>query len=180
MQNIEIKAQCADRISQSLHIERIKAAGATFIQTMQQIDTYFQSSRGRLKLREWHDDLGQQGAELIGYLRPDIADSRRSEYYRAAAFDSQFLLKVLETTLGLLVVVRKNRLLYLIGSTRIHFDDVEDLGYFIELETVLPEHPTPEQVAAAQTEHQWVISLLDLSTLTIMEGSYSDLILSRV
>jgi predicted adenylyl cyclase CyaB len=36
-------------------------------------------------------------------------------------------------------VVRKRRLLYLVGRTRIHLDEVEGLGAFLELEVVLAD-----------------------------------------
>lgn len=41
---------------------------------------------------------------------------------------------VLAQALGVLGVVRKQRLLYLVGQTRVHLDTVEGLGDFVELE----------------------------------------------
>jgi len=36
--------------------------------------------------------------------------------------------------LGIKGVVRKRRVVYMIGQTRVHLDQVEGLGYFMELE----------------------------------------------
>ena len=36
-------------------------------------------------------------------------------------------------------MVRKRRLLYVVGRTRIHLDEVEGLGAFLELEVVLAD-----------------------------------------
>jgi len=44
---------------------------------------------------------------------------------------------VLEASLGVLGTVRKRRQLFIVGNTRIHLDDVENLGAFVELEVVL-------------------------------------------
>ena len=41
---------------------------------------------------------------------------------------------MLGQALGVLGVVRKQRLLYLVGQTRVHLDSVEGLGDFLELE----------------------------------------------
>ena len=41
---------------------------------------------------------------------------------------------VLTQALGVLGMVRKERLLYLVGQTRVHLDSVEGLGDFVELE----------------------------------------------
>lgn len=41
---------------------------------------------------------------------------------------------LLSEALGVLGVVRKERLLYLVGQTRVHLDRVDGLGDFMELE----------------------------------------------
>ena len=44
---------------------------------------------------------------------------------------------MLSRALGVRGAVRKLRTVYIAGQTRIHLDDVEDLGQFVELEVVL-------------------------------------------
>jgi len=44
---------------------------------------------------------------------------------------------VLAAALGVRGRVRKRRWLYLVGQTRVHLDEVEGLGRFVELEYVL-------------------------------------------
>ena len=64
MQNIEIKATFPDR---EKGIALAKSLGARDEGSLHQIDTYFNVSRGRLKLREINGDEFQ----LIYYQRPD-------------------------------------------------------------------------------------------------------------
>ena len=51
--------------------------------------------------------------------------------------DPESLKSTLSLALGVRGVVRKTRYLYLVGQTRIHLDDVEGLGHFMELEVVM-------------------------------------------
>jgi len=90
---------------------------------------------GRLKLRVFPDGKG----ELIAYRRPDSAGAKTSEYFLHRTADPESLSGLLATALGIRGVVRKRRLLYLIGRTRIHLDEVEGLGAFLELEVVLAD-----------------------------------------
>ena len=43
-------------------------------------------------------------------------------------------------TIGIKGVVRKRRMLYMIGQTRVHVDQVEGLGDFMELEVQTQSH----------------------------------------
>jgi predicted adenylyl cyclase CyaB len=45
---------------------------------------------------------------------------------------------VLDAALGVRVVVEKRRRLFLHGCVRIHLDDVEGLGHFLEFEAIAP------------------------------------------
>ncbi len=195
MQNLELKVRCLNGAS----LERIAAlaseAGAVYMRTLKQRDTYFPAPHARLKLREWwHEttlegaggsesarrpDRGHSyeqeptGAVLISYVRPDHAGSRMSDYLICPVSEPLMLRTLLSQTLGVQAVIEKRRQLYIYGHTRIHLDEVRGLGSFVELETVIDEGITLEEASA---EHSAVISLLELDRLPVIPYSYSDLL----
>jgi predicted adenylyl cyclase CyaB len=128
--NIEIKAILKNRAAAEAIAARLSDAGP---ETIHQQDYFFGSGGARLKLRILAPDRG----ELIRYERADVAELRCSRYLIARTLDPQILLDILTATLGRTGVVKKVRTLYLVGQTRIHLDQVEGLGDFLELEVVL-------------------------------------------
>jgi adenylate cyclase class 2 len=121
--------------------------GATDCGVLEQRDTYFDVEHGRLKLRE---DLGRGGGELIFYLRDDASRPRSSRYWRAPTAEPEPLARLLEAAHGVAGVVAKRRRLFLYENVRIHLDQVEGLGAFIELESVLatPGSESPGEARA--------------------------------
>jgi adenylate cyclase class IV len=97
-----------------------------------QRDTFFGCAAGRLKLRE---EGG--AAELIFYSRSSAAGVRESRYWRSSVADAASMTALLAAASGVEGVVQKRRLLFLVGQTRVHLDEVEGLGSFVELEVVL-------------------------------------------
>src|SRR5689334_11076899 len=128
--NVELKARDPNP---EVTTARCLNLGAVDQGTLRQTDTYFYARRGRLKLRSQEGD----GSELIAYRRPDAADASESTYVRAQASES--VLEALGAALDTTVVVSKRRRLFLWDGVRIHLDEVEGLGSFIEFEAVLPE-----------------------------------------
>src|SRR5918992_5395321 len=129
MRNIEFKARDAQP---ARTLELALALGAEDGGEIAQRDTYFARARGRLKLRE--QEPGE--AELIQYRRADAPDARESEYRRVPVADVDAIREALDAALGTLVVVAKRRRLLLWEGVRIHLDQVEGLGGFVELEAV--------------------------------------------
>jgi homotetrameric cytidine deaminase len=127
--NVELKARDPHP---ERSLERARALGAEDRGELRQRDTYFAAPNGRLKLRE--QDPG--GAELIAYERPDAADARESRYRIVAVEDPAAIREALDAALGTVVVVDKRRRLLEWQGVRIHLDDVEGLGAFVELEGV--------------------------------------------
>jgi homotetrameric cytidine deaminase len=127
--NVELKARDRDP---ARSLERALALGADDRGELVQRDTYFATSRGRLKLREQEPG----GAELIAYERSDRADARESRYRLAPVADGAALREALDAALGTTVVVAKRRRLLLWEGVRIHLDEVAGLGAFVELEGV--------------------------------------------
>jgi predicted adenylyl cyclase CyaB len=150
--NIEIKCRCADLRDVR---RRAEALGARDAGVLAQVDTFFVAPRSRLKLR----DFGDGRAELISYVRADRTEARASDYVVAPVADPEALARALTMALGTTGVVRKRRHLFLYKHTRIHLDDVQDLGSFVELETVLTDigddegHRELQEVAAALGLH---------------------------
>jgi len=167
MRNIELKARDPEP---GRTLELALAAGAEDHGELVQRDTYFSRARGRLKLRE------QDGAdaELIQYRRADAADARESEYRRVPAADAAALREALDAALGTLVVVEKRRRLLLSDGVRIHLDDVQGLGSFVELEGVAAPGSDlgPER---DKVEH--LRGTLEIGEERLVSQSYSDLLL---
>lgn len=170
--NLELKVRCTPG---DLLVIRDKALllGAESFEILEQIDTYFRTGRGRLKLRSIRSGQGKTTYEVIGYQRPDESAARWSHYSRTMVDEDQAetIARALESTLGIWRVVEKRRTVATWRRTRIHLDQVTGLGTFAELETVC-EH-TDE--LSAEEELRTVAIALGLDHLTIVAGSYADL-----
>jgi adenylate cyclase class IV len=130
-ENIELKAADPDPAASE---RACRALGAVDGGLLVQRDTYFAVERGRLKLRE---DVAAGTAELIFYLRAHADGTRASSYWRAPASEPGAWRDLLAAAHGISGVVGKRRRLFLHRNVRIHLDDVEGLGSFVELESVL-------------------------------------------
>jgi homotetrameric cytidine deaminase len=163
--NVEVKARDADP---RRTLERALALGASDEGVRRQRDTYFGRARGRLKLRE--EEPG--GAHLIAYARADDDRARTSAYRLAPVDDPDAVREALNAALGTLVVVDKRRHLLLHENVRIHLDEIEGLGAFVELEAVA----APDSDLAR--EHDQVARLAEeLALGERVAVSYSDLLL---
>ena len=164
--NIEIKAKVAD----PCRISRLaKAISDTTPILIEQHDTFFFCSYGRLKLRR----NSAKAAELIFYSRPNSCSPKRCDYNICEIADAENLMTVLTRALGIQATLIKTRTLFLVGQTRIHVDSVEGLGNFVELEVVLRESQTTEE---GHTIAQKLMDLLEISKCDLLEGSYVDLL----
>ena len=103
-----------------------------------QRDTYFGVARGRLKLRE---DLERATGELILHLRPDESGLRSSSHRRLPVPDPAASLSAARGGARAYGIVTKRRRARPHRNVRIHLDDVEGLGSFVELESVLVVRP---------------------------------------
>jgi homotetrameric cytidine deaminase len=167
MRNVELKSRDPDP---ARTLALALALGATDEGEIAQRDTYFGGSRARVKLREQTpgDD------ELISYRRPDDDEARVSEYLRVAVPDATALREALEAAYGIRVVVSKRRRLLLWENVRIHLDEVEGLGSYLELEALAPAEPDLEPARAKVARLRDALAIDDAS---LVAGSYSDLLL---
>jgi predicted adenylyl cyclase CyaB len=164
--NIEIKARIRDFAALQ---ERAAALSDTPVEVIPQEDTFFRVPKGRLKLRQ----LAPDRAQLVYYERPDRDGPKRSDYHIFETGDPQALKTALSLALGVRGVVRKTRFLYLAGQTRIHLDDVEGLGYFMELEVVLRPGQTDAEGQAVARD---LMTRLGVREEDLLEGAYMDLL----
>jgi homotetrameric cytidine deaminase len=165
--NIEIKARDADP---ARTLERALGLGATDSGVISQRDTYFARAGGRLKLRE--QEPGED--ELIEYRRADEAGARTSSYRRVPVANAAELRAALDAALGTLVLVAKRRHLLLCDNVRIHLDEVEGLGSFLELEVVASEE---SDLASEQAQVAELRKRLEIGDAALIGHSYSDLLL---
>ena len=139
--NIEVKARTRDWDRQCAEARRLAGCDGVVIE---QVDTFFNSPSGYLKLRE----LGPDRGELIYYERPGQLGPKLSMYSITPTHAPGLLCETLARAYGICGEVRKRRCLYLSekwdGHTRIHLDEVKGLGHFIELEVVLAPGQMPE------------------------------------
>ena len=163
--NIEIKARVRDLEAQRRLIEEVSDKPRTLLT---QVDTFFVVPRGRLKLRQFDSNRG----ELIFYQRADQANAKLSEYHIVPTAEPEQLTAALAAALGVLGVVRKTRHLYFHGQTRIHLDEVQELGWFIELEVVLQPDQVEGEGAALAAE---LMRTLDIRPEDLIDCAYIDL-----
>jgi predicted adenylyl cyclase CyaB len=164
--NIEIKARVRDFPELK---RRAEALSDSPLEVILQEDTFFVTPKGRLKLRV----LALDRAQLVYYERPDQDGPKRSDYFIFNTNDPENLKTALSLALGIRGVVKKTRYLYMIGQTRVHLDDVEGLGQFIELEVVLRDDQSD---AAGQAIAKNLMKKLGIEPTDLIEGAYMDLL----
>jgi predicted adenylyl cyclase CyaB len=165
MKNIELKV----KIEINKVLADLKKLNTLYFGELSQTDTYFLLGRKRLKIRE---EGGK--SEIIYYVRDDIAESKQSKYFKfyINRIILPFVKLFLHAFLGKKKIIKKHRNLHYHAHTRIHLDNVEKLGEFLELETVIDNHHDQDYFI---DEHNRVIKALSLSDCLIISNSYSDL-----
>lgn len=140
---------------------------------LDQLDTYFDVRRGRLKLRE------QEGRvpELIAYDRPDRAHSRESRYYLVEVAEAESLRAALTATVGVKVEVRKRRRLFCGDAEQVHLDEVEGLGSFLEFELLAGTGSSLDRERERLEDLRQAFQVADEN---LIAGSYSDLVLGAI
>jgi predicted adenylyl cyclase CyaB len=168
---LELKArvECLEDIR-----ERLWNLGAKPLGSFLQTDTYFKTSKGRLKLREVQ---GSKSAILIYYEREDSAEPKRSFVWLAEVSDPENIKAVLKEALGIRIVVEKVRDVFTWKGVQIHLDRVEGLGSFIEFEK--PTGSSYENFAKDRELLKILMRHLSIKDHELIRLSYADL-LSRI
>lgn len=166
--NVEIKALAADWDTQFCKAEALASSREELIQE----DIFFNCPTGRFKLRL----QGTGEGHLIFYRRPDCSGPKTSNYDIAPVHNPDSMLKILTAALGQLCCVRKHRTVFHTGQTRIHLDEVEGLGRFIELEVVLlPDQPESDGRIIAER----LMAQLGIRQEDIIDHAYAELLLTQ-
>ena len=164
--NIEIKARVASLAELQPRVAALAQHGPELIE---QDDTFFHCAHGRLKLRTFADGHG----ELIAYERPDTPGPKASDYRITHTTEPDALRTTLARALGEAGRVKKQRVLFLVGRTRVHLDRVDGLGEYLELEVVLRDG---EPAAAGVQEAHALLQQLGVPPAHLVAGAYIDLL----
>ncbi len=168
--NIEIKAQIKNLTKLLTLAKKISDSGEIIIN---QKDIFYNAPKGRLKLRIFSPQKG----ELIYYERNNMKGPKESNYFITTINNPSTLNDTLSLALGVKGVVQKQRRLFLIGQTRLHIDDVEKLGQYMELEVVLQEDQTNEEGEYIAKD---LIKKLQISDKDLIDKAYIDLINEKI
>ena len=164
--NIEFKAKAnnVDALE-----EKLQTLQPTFIGEDHQKDTYYKVDKGRLKLRE-----GNIENALIWYERSDFAGAKQSDIilYKHAPDDA--LKRMLEKLHGIKIIVDKKRKIYFVDNVKFHFDKVEGLGTFIEVEAI--DNDGTISIEKLQEQCNYYASFFEIAKEDFMEVSYSDML----
>lgn len=167
--NVEIKARLRDITKVLNTLRNITTSDG---EILKQCDTFYPTPNGRLKLRE----IEGVHSELIFYDRPDTEGPKLSSYEKYDFSEQSNLSSVLQKALGTKGIVRKERRLFMVGQTRVHVDEVEGLGTFIELEVVLKEDQSAQE---GQTIAEDIMSRLEIAPADLIACAYLDLLLEK-
>ena len=163
--NIEIKCPYENLVRAG---EIATNLNARYVGIDHQVDTYYQTREGRLKLRE----SSLSGNHLIPYMRPTQAGPRKSLYQLLPVTDVEAFKELFASVLGVETVVEKKREIYLYENVRIHLDEVTELGSFFEFEAVYDE--VAEEPAQTKKVKE-LMKAFEIKDRDLIHGSYREL-----
>jgi adenylate cyclase, class 2 len=173
--NIEFKAKCSNlAAAENILLKQ----SPLFKGSDHQIDTYFNVPTGRLKLRE-----GNIENALIHYERENTAGSKSSHVLLYHHQPDKNLKDILTKALGIKAVVDKERKIYFIDNVKFHFDTVNNLGTFIEVEAIDTDTSTTLSTSIGKEKLQQQCDLyaamFNITKEDFMAVSYSDMIMAQ-
>jgi predicted adenylyl cyclase CyaB len=167
--NYEFKARVSDP---EKYENMLLALNPLFIGIDHQVDTYFNATTGRLKLRE-----GNIENALIHYERDNIAGSKKSAVILYKHQPDTRLKQILVKQLGVKAIVDKQRRIYFIGNVKFHFDTVVNLGTFIEVEAIDTQGEFTEEELKQQCNK--FVEFFGLSQEDMVDRSYGELVMDN-
>jgi adenylate cyclase, class 2 len=169
LHNFEFKARVNDLKKLELKLLELNPV---FKGEDHQTDTYFNVSKGRFKLRE-----GNIENALIYYEREDKAAAKSADILLFKYYPDVSLKEILVRVNGVRVIVDKIRRIYFIGNVKFHFDTVNDLGTFIEVEAI--DENGQRTLSELERQCKKYFTFFDLKESDFVSISYSDLILEK-
>lgn len=167
--NIEWKAKTADIAGAEKLLQKL---GPRYIGEDLQTDTYFETKKGRLKVRE-----GNIENALIWYERENLQGSKASQIILFKYIPDARLREILTLTNGIKIVVKKIRRIYFIDNVKFHFDEVDSLGNFLEVEAIdTSDFPGADKLRQ-QCDHY--ADYLGVEKEDYIKNSYSDMLLDQ-
>lgn len=167
--NFEFKARHKDIAQAEAALQQFNPL---FIGEDHQIDTYFTVPNGRLKLRE-----GNIEHALIFYQRSNVAGAKQSDVTLYQHQPDAALKQILTQSLGIKTVVDKRRKIYFIDNVKFHFDTVESLGSFVEVEAI--DKDGSIGLDKLKEQCRYYQQVLGVQETDFMAESYSDLLLAK-
>ncbi|HXS57783.1 MAG TPA: class IV adenylate cyclase [Hanamia sp.] len=146
-----------------------------FIGEDHQSDTYFNVTKGRLKLRE-----GNIENSLIYYERQNVAGAKQSDVILYKHMPDISLKAILIEVHGIKVVVNKTRRIYFIDNVKFHFDIISELGTFVEVEAIdstVEIGSDSYRIEKLKEQCKKYAGLFEIKNSDYISLSYSDLIL---
>ena len=166
--NIEFKAKSTDIIGAE---KMLLQHNAVFTGEDHQIDTYFIVAQGRLKLRE-----GNIENALIHYERENTAGSKSSQVLLYQHQPDKNFKAILTKSLGVKAVVDKKRRIYFIENIKFHFDTLQNLGTFIEVEAIDKDGSIGKDKLQEQCD--FYAAVFNIKQEDFIAVSYSDMIMA--
>jgi len=177
--NIEFKAVTTNLAALETLLQQ---HNPVFIGEDHQVDTYFNvlnspsqsfgEQARRLKLRE-----GNIENALIHYERENTVGSKSSHVLLYQHQPDKTLKEILVKTLGVKAVVDKRRKIYFINNVKFHFDTVEGLGTFVEVEAIDKDGSIGKEKLQAQCDEYAALFNIDAADFCAL--SYSDMVLNK-
>jgi predicted adenylyl cyclase CyaB len=165
--NIEIKARCEhpEAVSESL-----RELAARYEGEDEQTDIFYKTPAGRLKLRR----SKLYGCLLIPYLRADQAQAKSSQYALLKVDDPEQLDRLMTRIFGVEKIVHKFRRIFHYENVRVHLDEVEQLGNFIELEAVVRDE---SEIPLSHQRIDFLMQRLQILPQDLIAVAYADMLL---
>ncbi len=161
---LKVKVDSFDELKKLLN-----SIKAEFVKELNQKDIYYVTQKGLLKLRI---ENGEQS--IIKYLRDEKSNDRFSDY-DVLYFSKGNAEKFFGELFTIEAVVEKQRLLYMYDNTRVHLDNVKNLGTFLELETLVLNGKED-----AVKRFNYIVNALKLDLNKQFRKSYRDLTIEKI